>query len=224
MNKNKYNEKLIYKIYKEFFDKEPNFSKENIKNVTIEIQSMLYILEECGVLFFEDDFVKSNYKDLDLPMSMNVQDIIVNQLVDNDKDLSDDSLHFTKITEKLIGITGSVIRDSIKDTQDQIEALRLIACILYVKKNVYPNANEDEIKQLANCELEDLNIEEEAIDTITNELCKNNFDENNVENIRKMIDESPIDTYSMFMDESGDGKHPVITKANRKSVARSLLR
>ena len=223
MNVNEYNKKLLYKIYREFFDKEPDFSKGNIKNITIEIQSMLYILDSCGVIFFANKFFKNRCKNLEVPISMDIQDIIVDQLVDNDKILNDDSLHFTEITKRMIAITGSVIRNEIKDTQNQTEALRVISNILYIKKEVCPN-NNDGIRQLTNCELEDLNIEEKVIDAITNELCKTNFDENNIENIKKMIDESSIDTYSMFISESENGKNPVITKKNRKNVASSLLK
>lgn len=214
--------KVIYKVYKDFYKKEPIFSEDNFRNITIEIQSMAYILDEYGVMIGPGRFSKKEYRDLNLPMDLDIQDIIIRQIEKNE-DLNDSSLIFSKRAIKIIDIVGKVIRSVMNNTQTPIETLRTISCILCIKKS-HPFASEELIKALADCKDEDLDNFEKVIDAIKNEACKDNFDKNNIENLDKMIKESAIDAYRMLVSESGTGKNPTITDESRKSTVKTLLR
>lgn len=212
----------VYKAYKEFYGKEPNLNKDNFRNITIEIQSMCYFLNEYGVCLSEDGFSKE-YKDFDLPMSMNIQDVIVTRLIGNHENFFDASRQFPEESKKTINTIGRIIRGVISGASEPIETLRLISYISYIKKYVIPSDNDEEIRELANCELSDLDKERKVIDAIKEEMCKDNFDDANVESVRKMIEEESPVTYGMFLNESGNGEVPVITEANRKVAVKALL-
>ena len=222
---NKYDKQAIevYKTYKEFYGKEPNFSKDNFRNITIEIQSMCYLLNEYGVCLEEDGFVGNGYKDLALPMSMNIQDVIVERLIGNNNNFSDTPFQFLGNPKKIIDTIGGVIRNEIENTSDPIETLRLISYVSYVRKYVIPSATEEKLRELVNCESSDLDRERKVMDVIKEELCKDNFDDTNMENVRKMIEEDSPASYGMFIDESGNGKDPVITETSRKVAVKTLL-
>ena len=51
-----------------------------------------------------------------------------------------------------------------------------------------------------------------------------NFDKKNIENIDKLINEPMTKMAGMFVDESGNGESPQISKESRKICAKSLLR
>lgn len=52
-----------------------------------------------------------------------------------------------------------------------------------------------------------------------------NYDENNLASIDRMIEETEFDqAYGMQVDESGNGKTPTITKESSKALAKSLIR
>lgn len=213
----------IYKTYKEFYDKEPNFSKDNFRNITIEIQAMCYLLNEYGVCLEEDGFIRNGYKDLDLPMSMNIQDVIVERLIGSNNDFSDIPFQFFGSSKKIINIIGKAIRGEVENTSDPIETLKLISSISYVRKYVIPSANDEKLRELVDCESSDLDRERRVMSAIKEELCKNNFDDINMENVRKMIEEDSPAFYGMFMDESGNGKSPAITEDSRKAAVKTLL-
>lgn len=51
-----------------------------------------------------------------------------------------------------------------------------------------------------------------------------NFDERNLENIDKLIEEPKPAMFGLFVNEAGNGKEVKITEASRKICAKSLLR
>ena len=203
------NNKIIYKAYKEFYRKEPNFCKENIRNITIEIQSMLFILREYGINLGCESFVKNAYSDLDLPMDMTIQDIIIGKLIGKNIDLIDDSIKFNELANKYIDVIGSAITNVINNSEDSIETLRVITYILYTRKYVLPTATADVIKKFTNCQETDLENVNRLIYSIKIELCKDNFDKVNIE---KMINES----------ENGETSH--ISEESRKIAVKALLK
>ena len=219
----KRSEKSIYLAYKKFYGKEPNSNRENFMNLTIEMQAMAYILFEYGIAIEGANGFCYEYKDLDMPMSMDIQDIVVGKLIGNSDDLNDDSLQFPKFVEKTISIIGSAIKCAINNTQDPIEELRKISNILYVKKHVRPTASDEEIMEKAKCTKKDLRDVEQLIEFINQERCKDNFDQSNAENIRKMIDGEDSSPYGMFINESGNGKAPEITEESRQKLAKTLI-
>lgn len=53
---------------------------------------------------------------------------------------------------------------------------------------------------------------------------KENYNQNNLQSIDKMIEESAIETaYGMQVDESGNNTLPTITKESRKKLAKTLI-
>ncbi len=215
-------EKIIYQTYKKFYGKEPNFNRENFMNLTIEIQSMAYILSEYGVIIGKDGFCYE-YTDLSMPMSMDIQDIIVGKLIGNSDNLNDALLQFTESAEKTINIVGKSIKYVINNSQNPIESLREISNILYVKKHVRPMASDDEIMETTKCSERDLRDVEQLIEFIKQEKCKDNFNKSNIENVGKMIDGEMPTPYGMHVNESGNGKHPKITEESRKKLAKLLI-
>lgn len=171
--------KIIYKVYKKFYGREPNLSRknfrnppkqpnlgrENFRNLTIEIQSMAYILNEYGVSLGAEEFCYQ-YIDLNMPMSMDIQDILVGKLIGNSDNLNDTSLQLNERAEKIIDIVGSAIKCVINTSQNQIEALREISNILYVKKYVLPSASDAEIMGTTKCTERDLKNVEKLIELI----------------------------------------------------------
>lgn len=213
----------VYKAYEEFYGKKPNLNAYNFRNLTIEIQVMCYFLNEYGVCLAEDGFVRKAYESLDLPMSMNIQDVIVGRLIGSSDDFSDNSRQFPEKSKKTINTIGRVIRGVVGDTSEPIETLRLLSYISYIKKYVIPSADDEKIRELANCELSDLDNQRKVTNAIKEEMCKDNFDDTNIENVRKMIGEESPAPYGMFINESGNGKDPVITKESRKAAVKTLL-
>lgn len=56
-------------------------------------------------------------------------------------------------------------------------------------------------------------------------LADDNFNKKNIENVGKLIEETPIsETFGMFVNESGDGNNVTVTKRNREICAKSLLK
>ena len=86
------NEKIIYKVYQEFYGKSPDFSEENFENLTIEMQAMAYILSQKGVLFSSYTFVAEGYVGLKLPMSMELQDMLVTRRNKGNEYSNDESI------------------------------------------------------------------------------------------------------------------------------------
>lgn len=216
-------EKIIYKAYKQFYNREPDFSEDNFMNLTVEIQTMVYVLDGYGVLLGANGF-RYEYKDLNMPMSMDIQDIIVGKLIDNVDDLNDTSLQFSKRANKMISITGNAMRSITDNSQNRIEELRKICNILYVKKSVCPSASDDVLMEIAKCTEEDLKKVEQLIELIKQEESKDNFDKANIENVRKMINGEAETPYGMFINESGNGKLPEITETSRKKLAKALIK
>lgn len=213
--------KKIYKLYKEFYGKEPNFNKENFMNLTIEIQAMAYLLNQYGVATGSRGFCYE-YANLRMPMSMSVQDIVI-KLIENSDDLNDDSLQFTEFAKKTINIVESAIRCSINNSQDQVEELRKIINILYVREHVLPSASDEMIMESEKCTKKDLKDVEQLIKLINQEMCKDNFDRSNIENVRKMIDDEMPTPFGVYVNESGNGELPKITEEGRKKLAKSLI-
>ncbi len=213
---------LIYSAYKKFYDREPNLSKENLTNLTVEIQAMAYLLHEYGVSFGDYGFCYE-YVDLKMPMSIGIQDIIIEELIGNIDVLSDTSIEFNKRSEELITIIGSAIRNILANSQNKIEKLRRISNILYIKNHVRPLANDQEIMETEKCAEEDLREVDYLLEIIKQERCKDNFDKSNIENVSKMIDEEEPSSYGMLLNESGSGKSLRISEESRKKLAKSFI-
>lgn len=141
---------IIVGIYKEFFNKVPDFSQENKRNITIEIQSMSYILRTYGIdLGYR--YVYNELEDLHMPVSMDLQDVILEQLLYHDtKDFEEKSQLKTDIKTKINSI-GKIITSEINDKECPIEALRLISSVLYTAEYILPNSSASQEAEFNNC-------------------------------------------------------------------------
>ena len=214
--------KIIYNVYKKFYDKEPNFDEKNFMNLTIEIQAMCYILKEYGVEIGDSGFCYE-YKNLNMPMSLSIQDTIISKLMGNHDDLSDHSVKFQELVEVAIARIGLFVRGITSYDKDQVEALRRISNILYLEKYVMPNASDKEIMEVEACNYNELSYVRQLNKLIIQEKCKNNFDRINVDNIEKMSDSSELTSYGMFVKETGNMERVNITEESRKKLAKSLI-
>ena len=51
-----------------------------------------------------------------------------------------------------------------------------------------------------------------------------NFDENNIQNVENLIQNSPIQATCIFLKETGNGQDVKVTKGSREQCAKSLLK
>lgn len=217
--------KIIYSAYKLFYNKEPNFSKDNIRNITIEIQSMAYILSLYGITIVANRFVKDGYKGLELPMSMDIQDIIVDKLLENKENIEEELVQFSDEVTKEIYIIGDIANSIIDDTEDRIETLRKIVYISFTKRRVILDDSDDKIKEIANCEDIDLKLEKNLFERINHDLCNDSYNYGNIYDIEKAIKNSrSIKTVGMFVKETGNGCDIIPTEESRSIITKSLLR
>lgn len=86
----------LYEVYKEFYGKEPDFKKENKQNITIEMQAMAFLLSQYGIAFYDYQFASNEYKDLKMPMSMKLQDIIVGKLLGRENEELKSEMHMSE--------------------------------------------------------------------------------------------------------------------------------
>lgn len=218
----------INSIYQDFYGKEPNFSEENFENLTIEMQAMAYILEQSGegLSIISDGFVKEGYIDLTLPMSMGLQDT----LVDHRRKTQEDSKE--KVKEKLkesarkkIALIGKVVKENIASTPNPIETLRQIVYVSFIRERVWATASEEEIASLSGCNLESVIREKKLAIAIRDELAKENYDRSNLESVSERIENGdiPDKAFRPIPNESGP-VHVFVSKENRKNCARDLCK
>ncbi len=172
------NEKIIYKVYQEFYGKSPDFSEENFENLTIEMQAMAYILSQKGVLFSSYTFVAEGYVGLKLPMSMELQDMLVTRRNKGNEYSNDESIKLQESVRKKVALIGKIVREKIEVTKNPVEMLRQIVYINIVKNRVLPNAKEDEIANISACEKCAIAGEESLDFALQIELAKTNYGKN----------------------------------------------
>lgn len=192
--------KILLKAYNKFYNKDVNPSRDNLINLTIEIQSMVYILQKFGIELGANGFVRDGYKNLNLPMSMSIQDIVVSSLIENDSSLIDTSIEFNQYTNKNIDIIGKATRFIINQTDNPVDTIRAITSILFTKKYVVPDADNEMIKEYAQCTDSDISNAKKLVYIIKN-MKKNIYDEFTIEKIKMIVDsfndnDSFIKTYA----------------------------
>lgn len=132
---------IIYAIYKTFYNKEPNLKEENRHNLTIEIQAMTYLLAQYGLTFGDYRFSYNELMDLNMPISMELQDDIVGKLLNRDNIELKRLINRNPIKlNKYVKLIGTIVTEEIKDKEDPIESLRLISSIHYTSEYMIPNA------------------------------------------------------------------------------------
>lgn len=164
---------IIYAIYKAFYNKEPNLKAENRHNLTIEIQTMTYLLAQYGLIFGNYRFAYNELTDLNMPISMELQDDIVGELLNRDNIELKRLINRNPIKlNKYVKLIGAIVTEEIKDKEDPIESLRLISSIHYTSKYMIPNATILEIADYNACSSDEV---EKARQLVKNfELEENN--------------------------------------------------
>jgi len=162
---------LLYEAYKAFYDKEPNFKEENRRNITIEMQAMAYLLEQYRIVIGNYRFAYSELTDLYMPISMELQDLLVSKMLNHEN--KEFALDFIILKEELkfkITLVGSTVMAKISEKEDPLEALRLLCSIYYTSKSIRPNATDDKIIEYNKCALEDVTEARELNDSLTLDL------------------------------------------------------
>lgn len=178
--------KKLYKTYLEFYKKEPNLKRDNIRLLTIEFQSMVYMLHEYNIILGDYGFIKYGYRDMNLPMSRNVQSIITGFIAGKDKETFE-SYELDSNYKKIVGIIGEAVMDEIKNEKYPDEKLKDLALISYFRNHIKPNRTDAEIKKMAYCSDEEI----QSVNNINNKIVNNDFykkiasDNSNYINVKK---------------------------------------
>lgn len=142
--------KAIVKLYRVFYQKEPIFLAENYESLTIEIQSMFYILNYFGMSSYT--FSYNALENMNMPISLDLQDLIV-KLINQQEVISADEFNNPTLLQRASEIAQK-INELLNENEDKLETLRLITSIMHSKTSMYPTYNEQQIADLNNCELE----------------------------------------------------------------------
>lgn len=217
-----YQDKVIFNMYKKFYGKDPDLSSTNIKNITIEIQSMFLIIQEYSCLLNKTSFTYGAFKDLNLPFDLELQDVIVRQLIDND--ISYDMLQFSDYVEMVISLIGTSVRTIINGSKNSIESLRQISCVLFIKKYVKLSSVDEELKEIFGLDLDALTLEKNLNEMIKVELGKDNYNDNNLDYIKHNLEDEciPAKVYRPVINYGGPTK-VFVNKKSREICAKALL-
>lgn len=147
---------LLYDCYKAFYDKEPDFRKENRRNTTIEFQAMIYLLEQYRVMVGNYGFAYNELVDLYMPISMKLQDLLIEMLNHENSEFVISNCVLRPEVEAKIRLIGAAIMSVINKKENSVEALRLLSSIYYTSNSILPNATYEEIAKSNQCSLDDV--------------------------------------------------------------------
>lgn len=165
--------RILYKVYKEFYGKEPDLSHANRWNLTIEMQAMAFLLAHYRIIFVTYSFSCNEFKNLYMPISMDLQDALVYKLLGRTKEEVDSDLMITEKGKKAIQLLGSKITAAINEKEDPIEALRLIVATYHTEERVLPGASVSEIAEHNKCTVEEVESARALAKTLETELSEN---------------------------------------------------
>lgn len=81
----KVEECLLYEAYKAFYGKGPDFKELNRNNITVEMQAMVYLLEQYGIVIGDYRFSYKELSHLNMPISYEIARCISWQNVKSSK-------------------------------------------------------------------------------------------------------------------------------------------
>lgn len=148
--------KLLYKVYKEFYKKEPDFSSENRDNIIIEMQAMAYLLGEYGLILGDYRFEYNTLMHLKMPVSMYLQDILVCQMLEHENKEFESDIPLNEMIKSAINVIGESVTNEINKCESPMEALRLICSVYYVSKSVMAISEMAEIVDFQKCSPEEV--------------------------------------------------------------------
>lgn len=148
--------KLLYKVYKEFYKKEPDFSNENRDNITIEMQAMAYLLGEYGISLGDYRFEYNILMHLKMPISMHLQDILVCKMLEHENKEFESDIPLNEMAQNAINVIGESVTTEVNKCENQVEALRLICSVYYVSKSMMSISEMAEIVDFQKCSPEEV--------------------------------------------------------------------
>ncbi len=153
-----YAQRLIYTVYKEFYGKEPNLDKENRKNITLEVQSMVYLLAQYGVRLGYTDFDYNALEEFNMPLSIELQKSVIDKLIGCVNQQSETSVELEAPVKSAIQFVSTIVTDEMRDKKNPIEVVRLISAIFYSEGYIrseaekldvsYNGCTEEEVKSI----------------------------------------------------------------------------
>lgn len=166
---------VLYESYKLFYNKEPNFKEENRRNITIEMQAMVYLIQQhYGVLIGDYRFAYNELIDLYMPISMELQDLLVSKMLNHENtEFKVPDVELEGKAKFKIFTIGSHIMETISKKENPIEALRLLSSIYHTSKSMMPSATDDKTGDFNHCSLEEVIEVKELNDAITLDLLFN---------------------------------------------------
>lgn len=141
------NAKTIVEMYKLFYNENPDFSDENIN---LKIQTMLSILSKF--LISVDDYSFSFSSKRKFPVSISLSNLIFELFPLGEIMQINEPIKIREDVKKKIIIIGEEIKNTIKSTSNQKEALTIISKIMHATSyNLPSTASIEEIAKYTNC-------------------------------------------------------------------------
>lgn len=211
---------MLYHAYERMYNVSPDLTGDQT-DLTVMFQTMAYFLNQYGVSFMDASFVREGYTDLDMPMSMEIQDILVNYVFGHSKDEFAEQVSFNDHALRVI--------ETLSRELGFIKApwgLKMVTKIHFFENRVLPSGSKEEVSKAANVSIDVYNSYREFIENVVADLAKDNFDQNNLASVDRSIEESQelVESYRPILNEEGTGDTPVIKEASRKNAVRALLR
>ncbi len=210
----------LYHAYERVYGHAPNLNGDK-RQLTIEFQAMVYFLMQYGVSFMRCGFVKEGYTSIDMPMSMGIQDILVGHMFGHDALEFSEEVIFNNYANKIMDILARELSYIKEDW-----GIRTIVKLHFAETRELPSSSAEKISAYTHVNLDAYKSYRTFLANILCELSKDNYDEVNLEQIRKEIEEGEVvdKSFRPVLDESGTGESPVISEKSRKIVASSLIR
>lgn len=141
------NAKTIVEMYKLFYNENPDFSDENIN---LKTQTMLSILYKFSISVDDYSFSFSSKKKF--PVSISLSNLIFELFPLGEIMQINEPIKIREDVKKKIIIIGEEIKNTIKSTSNQKEALTIISKIMHATSyNLPSTASIEEIAKYTNC-------------------------------------------------------------------------
>lgn len=209
----------LYHAYVRFFGRKPELKGDKTL-LTIDFQAMTYLLSQYGVSFMRSYFVKEGHSDVDIPMSMEIQDVLIREVFGHDESEFESVVDFNKHANHVLDILAHEL-----EFISSREELSSLVKLMFTKERVMPSASDDELRDATLATQETLESYKNFIVSVIYEMTKDDNKSANIEAIREEIEYEPYaQNYRPILNEAGNGENVSITKESRKKVAQALVR
>lgn len=209
----------LYHAYVRFFGKKPEL-KGDKNELTIDFQTMTYLLSQYGVSFMRNSFIKEGYTDMDIPMSMEIQDVLVSHVFGHEESEFERSVEFNKHTNRILDI----LSHELEFVSSRAELCSLVK-LMFTKERVIPASSDDELCQTTGATQENLESYKNFVVSVIYEMMKDEDRTMDIDTIREELEYEPyLRTFRPVLNEAGNGDKPNITEESRKKAAHALVR